>query len=384
MSRSSLNGSSTCRSAAPCGRLALALVLTGITALATGTEALDVERSFTQYLRERWDAASGFPGGPVYAIAQSSDGYLWIGAEKGLVRFDGVTFRLFDPGSAVGASRATLGVVAAPDGSLWARVRGAALFRYHAGAFQNILPDVGPPESVVSALLRGREDAILLATLGRGALAYRGGKFTAIATTSMLPSSSFVISMAEAPNGDIWLGTRDAGLLRVEGDRVTRLTGGLPSLKINCLLAGHDGEIWIGTDGGIVKWNGTAITNCRAPGGPATDDGAAHDSGSRVERLDCRRAARARACERRGRRAIDGGEGVVPGPRRDGLRRSRWKSVGGRRAWARTLARSDLHDLLRRAKASPAMPSDRFTRTSQGESGSDRRVAGCSSSVTGS
>jgi signal transduction histidine kinase/ligand-binding sensor domain-containing protein len=265
MSRSSLNGSSTCRSGAGGGRLARALIFTAITAFATGAEASDVERSFTQYLRDRWDVASGFPGGPIYAIAQTSDGYLWIGAEKGLVRFDGVAFRLFDPGSDVGASRATLGVVAAPDGGLWARVRGAALLRYHAGVFQNILPDLGPPESVVSALLRGREDTILLATLGRGALAYRRGQFAAIATPRMLPSSSFVISMAEAPNGDVWLGTRDAGLIRVEGDRVTRLTDGLPALKINCLLADGDGEIWIGTDGGIVKWNGSAITNAGVP-----------------------------------------------------------------------------------------------------------------------
>jgi len=34
-------------------------------------------------------AEQGFPGGPVYAIAQTPDGYLWIGAERGLIRFDG-------------------------------------------------------------------------------------------------------------------------------------------------------------------------------------------------------------------------------------------------------------------------------------------------------
>ena len=73
MSRSSLSGFSTCRSAAA-GRLARALMFTAVTALATGAAALDIERSFTQYLRDRWDAASGFPGGPIYAIAQTADG----------------------------------------------------------------------------------------------------------------------------------------------------------------------------------------------------------------------------------------------------------------------------------------------------------------------
>ena len=50
----------------------------------------------SEYVRDRWDAQKGFPGGPVYAIAQTPDGYLWLGTEKGLVRFDGLTFQLFD------------------------------------------------------------------------------------------------------------------------------------------------------------------------------------------------------------------------------------------------------------------------------------------------
>jgi ligand-binding sensor domain-containing protein len=39
-----------------------------------------------------WDAAAGFPGGYVYSMTQTGDGYLWIGTSKGLVRYDGLTF----------------------------------------------------------------------------------------------------------------------------------------------------------------------------------------------------------------------------------------------------------------------------------------------------
>ena len=139
---------------------------------------LDAERALSQYVRDRWATETGFPGGPVYAITQTGDGYLWIGAEKGLVRFDGLTFRLFEPKAATGSAGPTvLGVATAPDGSLWARLRGIALVRHHNGAFQNILTDVGVPESVVSAMQRGRDDTMLLATLDRGAVIYRGGRF---------------------------------------------------------------------------------------------------------------------------------------------------------------------------------------------------------------
>src|ERR1700722_14772182 len=39
-----------------------------------------------------WNMAAGFPGGYVYSIAQTGDGYIWIGTSKGLVRYDGLDF----------------------------------------------------------------------------------------------------------------------------------------------------------------------------------------------------------------------------------------------------------------------------------------------------
>ena len=95
----------------------------------------------------------------------------------------------------------------------------------------------------------------------RGAIAYRSGRFAAVATTKAMPSSSFVISIAEASDGNIWLGTRDAGLVRVQGERVSRHTERLPDLKINCRLPLRAGEVWIGTDRGVGRWNGTEITS---------------------------------------------------------------------------------------------------------------------------
>ena len=144
--------------------------------LATPAAALDPDRALAQYLRDAWGREQGFPGGPVYGLAQTSDGYLWIAAEKGLVRFDGIRFRLFEPSGSTSAMGPTvLGVAAASDGSLWARLRGPALVRLRDGAFEDILPTVGLPGSIVTAMLRGRDDAMLLATVGEGAVSYRSG-----------------------------------------------------------------------------------------------------------------------------------------------------------------------------------------------------------------
>ena len=62
---------------------------------AAPVSAIDPARAMEQYIHDRWESDRGFPGGSVHAITQSIDGYLWIAADKGLVRFDGLVFRLF-------------------------------------------------------------------------------------------------------------------------------------------------------------------------------------------------------------------------------------------------------------------------------------------------
>ena len=263
-----MSASSTCPSP-PRGRRWIARTLVVACAcafaLARSAAALDAERAIGQYLRDRWGSESGFPGGPVYAIAQTSDGYLWIGAEKGLFRFDGLTFRQVDPGFGLKAGPAVLGVTGAPDGSLWVRLRGSALLRYDAGVFHDLFADMQTTASVVSAMSRGPREAMLLATLARGPMAYRRGRFEPIVPSTALPISSFVIAIEEAANGDVWLGSRDAGVFRVRGAGMQRYTAGLPDLKVNCLLATPDGGVWIGTDRGVARWDGAAITQAGIP-----------------------------------------------------------------------------------------------------------------------
>src|ERR1700729_3576744 len=57
--------------------------------------AVDPNRTISQYRRDSWGVERGFTGGAVSSIAQTADGYLWIGTAKGLIRFDGVGFRVY-------------------------------------------------------------------------------------------------------------------------------------------------------------------------------------------------------------------------------------------------------------------------------------------------
>src|SRR5262252_93865 len=135
MSRSWLRSSRTCRST-PATSCAVAGLLATIVAacLIRTVHAADPDRALSQYIRDRWDSSSGFPGGQIYAITQTRDGYLWIAAENGLVRFDGLRYRLFHAAEPTSRTDfAVLNLAADPDGGLWAWLRRSALLRFRNG-----------------------------------------------------------------------------------------------------------------------------------------------------------------------------------------------------------------------------------------------------------
>src|SRR5262245_63420221 len=94
--------------------LAANLVVCSAPALALNP-ALDV----SQYSHTSWKIADGFPAGAINAIAQTLDGYLWLGTDAGLFRFDGIRAVLWNPANQRLPSDRILGLVASRDGTLW-------------------------------------------------------------------------------------------------------------------------------------------------------------------------------------------------------------------------------------------------------------------------
>ena len=68
----------------------------GLWALSGAALALDPSRALDEYSVDVWRTTDGLPQNTVLAIRQTRDGYLWIGTEEGLARFDGLAFRTFD------------------------------------------------------------------------------------------------------------------------------------------------------------------------------------------------------------------------------------------------------------------------------------------------
>jgi ligand-binding sensor domain-containing protein len=104
---------------------------------ASTSQALDPNRILAQYMREHWGTEKGFRGGSVTALTQTVDGYLWIGTDNGLLRFDGLAFRDFSQATPavvpVGPVQALASDV---QGNLWILLKSTKILRFHEGKFE--------------------------------------------------------------------------------------------------------------------------------------------------------------------------------------------------------------------------------------------------------
>ncbi len=234
------------------------LALSALAWLIPAARALDPNRLTAQYVHNHWSGDQGYPGGAVNAFAQTPDGYLWIGSEKGLVQFDGFNFRLFNhanteelPASPV------LGLATDPEGSLWIRMQSRQVLRYRRDVFEPVSP-LGD----ITAMAQGMGGDILLIR-PHDPMRYRNGKLVHLPNPAGY-TGRLVISIAETPGGRMWMGTRDSGLFTLLDGQAFEPPG-LPDRKVNCLLAADAGALWVGTDRGLVRWNGNQLSQIGVP-----------------------------------------------------------------------------------------------------------------------
>ena len=85
----------------------------------------------SDYLIDAWTSDSGLPDSSVTSIAQTQDGYLWIGTADGLARFDGVRFETFDPINTPELKSARITKLSVDAwGTLWINTGGGGLFTF--------------------------------------------------------------------------------------------------------------------------------------------------------------------------------------------------------------------------------------------------------------
>jgi len=255
--------------------------------------AVDPNRAISQYIHESWGLEKGFTGGSVTSIAQGPDGYLWIGTDKGLVRFDGLTFHVFRQQTPTARPIGPVQeLLADSQSNLWILLANTTILRYHDGEFD---PGHSQAEVGITSIGKRKDGSALLSSLALGPLGYHAGKFdvltapptsegpdsaqsavmndelssrlswaTGVATHRFAKPNTSVLAITETSDGIVWLGTPDKGLFYLKDGQIHDVAQSVEG-KINCLLPMENGELWIGTDKGVLRWTGAKITREGVP-----------------------------------------------------------------------------------------------------------------------
>jgi signal transduction histidine kinase/ligand-binding sensor domain-containing protein len=224
--------------------IALGMVL----AWGSGVYGLNPALDVNQYAHTAWNAGENFPGGIIFAIAQTHDGYLWLGTEFGLLRFDGVRSVPWQPpaGQHLPSSQIRA-LLVARDGSLWIGTRDG-LASWKDGKLTQYGELAG---QLVQSLLEDREGAIWA-----GGWAASTGRICAIQSRRAEcygedgSLGHGVYSLYEDGGGSLWLGA-GTGLWRWKPGPPKLYLLQDPAPTINGLIEGDNGALLIGTRNGI-------------------------------------------------------------------------------------------------------------------------------------
>ena len=216
---------------------------------------LDPRRAIGEYIQHIWQAEQGLPQNSIYALCRTREGYLWAGTAEGLVRFDGVSFTVFDKKNTPIITNNFIGaLVEDRDGTLWIGSRGGGLYCLRDGVFSTITAKEGLSHDVVGALLLDADGSLWIGTLGGGLNHRVNGKITTYSTQNGL-SHNMVYALTQDRSGAVWAGTVGGGVNRIWKDSIRTYTSknGLNSDVVFALLEDSDGAMLIGTGGGGVN-----------------------------------------------------------------------------------------------------------------------------------
>jgi diguanylate cyclase (GGDEF)-like protein len=287
--------------------IALLLVLAGL--LASGAaQALDPTKAFNHYVINSWSIREGLPQISVQSIAQDHEGYLWVGTQSGVARFDGVRFTAYKPENTPELPGVwTRSLMVDKTGRVWiGTYKGLAMWQD--GVFHAV-PAADAAHYPVLDIYAISETAtgITVAT-SSGVFEVRGGRLARLAGSpssaqSLLPrrdgmwvgslggvyrmgpkglqflplpgdvASAAVTRLAEA-QGRIWAGT-SLGLYVRDGERWRAATDveGLRNAPITMLLEDRAHSLWVGSNAGMARFRDGVLSEFIPESSPAAVKG---------------------------------------------------------------------------------------------------------------
>ena len=225
------------------------------------------------YLIDITTGEKGLPNSSVTAIAQTKDGYLWVGTYNGLARFDGERFVKYYPENTPALKHARIRrLVTGQDGTLWISAHDGSITSYRNGRFSIEWTGEGIADSAATLIsTRSNRPVFLLRTGEFITRLVRNG--TNEWEMLRVPGAGPGQQVAEDGQGTIWCASRDQKLYRLNGNTFEALedNGGLQG-EVNVLTADARGRIWAATDRGFAVWNGNQFEDMTPTNGPAVSN----------------------------------------------------------------------------------------------------------------
>ncbi|HEX6187369.1 MAG TPA: two-component regulator propeller domain-containing protein [Pyrinomonadaceae bacterium] len=206
------------------------------------------------YLEDSWTTENGLPQNDVTQLIQTRDGYIWLGTNGGLVRFDGIRFTTFDSGNTPELrSNRILSLAEDRDGTLWIGTQNGGLTSYNRGKFRNYGVKDGLPDESVFSVTADQQGNLWLSP--GGLLRLTDGRFTLYTTRDGLPSNGSG-NICAAPDGSVWFRSGDF-IMHFQDGRFERFAiKELPAdwiSRVTSMTVDSDGSVWLATGYGLVR-----------------------------------------------------------------------------------------------------------------------------------
>ena len=179
--------------------------------------------AFAQERFHVYNTEDGLPHNSVLAIRRARDGYLWFTTYRGLVRFDGVHFKVFDPSNTpaiAGTTFAAFSLIEDRQGALWAGSWNSGAIRYQNGIFTSITTRDGLPNHEVVRIDEDEQGTIWIFTYP-GLSKFRNGRVEVVRSIEGEPVEPFL----KAPL-NLGLDPYLWGLWRCRGSQLQRFAWG--------------------------------------------------------------------------------------------------------------------------------------------------------------
>lgn len=204
------------------------------------------------YTTRSWQSQSGLPDQTVQAFTETKDGYLWVGTTSGLLRFDGMGYRLYNHVNTGALQEDDIfSLLEGHDGKLWIGTSGGGLLEEKNGEFRAFPVVRGQSSAYIRALAEDHSGRLWVGTDG-GLFQVRNARLEQVAAGDgkAVPDAHAVVEDAA---GRVWAGGSRLFVFDKSGTHEYALPGHDNRYQVKSLAATSDGVLWVGTVSGLYR-----------------------------------------------------------------------------------------------------------------------------------